>query len=405
MTGCFVFQNILNFLKFKGEAAHVSQVTEIWYSMKLSEQTYQALSSALRDLSEMAGSDQLNQKSNGLFVIDESHLKELKRVWKTWLHLPVFKSDWLSEQRKQAFESSPGSEYGIYSYYITLPSEHVKSAKKWMKDGVFACTKAPMVAENPTLTGCPKILESFPYSLCFDPSILPFSSWDYVEVKKFGHCNSIVQMYRAYINDVLQRSKRNLDGGHISFKAVLADCMMINKHLPPKVKYDRVLTSNLSDYIPLPHIQQLWSEKLNHSNPHATIVTETQNWLRQFYPEAGVEALNPATIATMATWVVKDTGSSVLLTDMGFMTYREYHDNSNQFMEYLRASFYAFTPKSTPLPSAKELGKEFQLKLRNFRRNENRIASFRMALNCRRACTVVGHERVLEWTPLKTARE
>lgn len=381
-------------------------MTEVWYSTKLSGSTYQSLCSFLRDLSETTSSEQLKRKTNGLLVTEDEHLNEMRRVWNAWLELLVLKSSWISEQRKQVFERDSDSQYGMYSYYLSLPSEHVKSAKQWMEDGVFVATKASLVAENPTLTGCPKLMEGLPFSFNLDVSIFPFSGWDYVQVKKFKHCNSMIDMFRGYINHVLQRFKQKITSRHVSFQSVLTDCMEIGQYLNPEVRYDRILTSNLADYILLPKLLKFCSERLNHNNPYATVVTKTHNWI-QFCPDADVESVDPETLGEMARWVIKDTGNPLLLRDGGTMTFRDYHDNTGQFIEYLRASFYAFSPmsresKSTVhLPSPKKLGNEFQLKLRDFRRNENRVASFKLALNCRRPNMIVGHQRTLEWIPMK----
>ena len=378
-------------------------MTEIWYSTKLTQQTYQSLCFSLGELSRMSSSGELRLKTSELLEISNEHLNEMKRVWKTWLELPSLNSEWISKQRTTAFARDLNSHYGRSSYYQCLPPEHVSSAKQWMENGVFAPTRIPLVAENPTLTGCPKIWQDSSYSFCLDSSIFPFTGWDYIQVKRFGHCKSLVQMYRAYINNILERFKQTLTSGHISFKAVLENCMQISQYLDPDEKYDRILTSNLSDYIPLPHLLKLCSEKLNYSNSYATIVTETLNWTN-FHPNADIE-LNFLNLTQYRERVIKDTGGSSLLKDFGELTFREYYDNTNQFIEFLRALFHAFLSKPigtgpVRLPSFASLGNEYQLKLRDFRRNENRVAPFKMAVNCRRPTLIRGSERILEWIPM-----
>ena len=346
----------------------------------------------------MPSSEQLRLKTNELLEIDDEHLNKMKRVWRTWLELPSLNSERISKHWKVVFEQ----DFERWIYCESLPPEHVTSVKQWMKNGVFNVTGIPSVAENPTLTGCPIVMEGAPYFFCLNPPIFPFTGWDYIQVKKFGHCKSMVQMYRAYINDILERFKQTLTSGRISFKAILGNCMEISKYLDPEKKYDRILTSNLSDYIPLPHLLKLCSEKLNYSNPYATIVTETQNWTN-FHPE--LEFCFHLLKLKMRERAAKDTGSRSLPKDYDVMTFREYWDNSNQFIEYIRALFRAFSSngagaESVALPSFASLGNEFHLKLRDFRKNENRVAPFKMAVNCRRPTRISGQERLLEWIPM-----
>ena len=89
----------------------------------------------------------------------------------------------------------------------------------------------------------------------------------------------------------------------------------------------------------------------------------------------------------------------------------EYMDNSFQFSSYLRATFYVHrlktreesgrsTSQKPTVPAIKELGKEFQLRLRDGIRNENRIVFFRPAVNRRRVNIITGRGRCLEWVPL-----
>ena len=353
----------------------------------------------------MASSDKdLKANTKGLVLMRDDHLNELKTVWKTWLDLPVMKTTWIQKQRQQGIESDPGNERGRRAYFYSIPSEHVNSAKKWLKSGLFCESKIPLIAENPTLTGCPLKLKGCPFSFISPPDILPFTGWDYLQVKKFTHRDSLVDMYRIYIEDVLKRFKRKLDPDFIQFKIVLGNFMEIDQFLEPKVKYDRILTSNLADYIPLPHLLKSCSEKLNHCNPYATIVTEIQNWSRHC-PGADVFGMSPFCVRKLDLVAKEDTNNPTLVMKGGGISIREYINNSNHFLEYLRASFYAFSsPEHPKLPSPKTLGNDFQLELRNYLRNENRLVFFKLAVNCRRPTMVSGVERALEWKTMKKKR-
>ena len=95
----------------------------------------------------------------------------------------------------------------------------------------------------------------------------------------------------------------------------------------------------------------------------------------------------------------------------GANSYREYLDNSAEFVDFTRALFDAYSirkgrnddavsTEKSKIPTVKVLGKEFQLKLRDGFRNENRIAVFKMAVNRRRVTMTKGIQRILEWVPL-----
>ena len=47
----------------------------------------------------------------------------------------------------------PATYHGKVTYFNGIPQQHVKSAKKWMEDGLFLRSDMPAFAENPTLTG------------------------------------------------------------------------------------------------------------------------------------------------------------------------------------------------------------------------------------------------------------
>ena len=143
----------------------------------------------------------------------------------------------------------------------------------------------------------------------------------------------------------------------------------------------------------------MYSNKLNRDNSYATLVTESLNWIR-FCPDADVTVKKSACLIKA---VMQDTNDSRLISD-GKTNFREYFDNSNEWQEYLRALFYLYRSrygtgsfKSSKLPLLNDFGNEFQLRLRDGPRNENRIVFFKRAINRRRVTMVSGLERYMEW--------
>ena len=284
-----------------------------------------------------------------------------------------------------------------------------------MEDGLFLRSGMPAFAENPTLTGydIKKGRPAYSYSYCIDSALLPFIGWDYLEVKKFKHANSLITMYGAYVENVLRAVMRKLSKKQVYFQVILCDCMVIEQYVEKETKYDRILTSNLMDYIFLPRLLQISSRKLNHENPFATIVTETQNWIRDFCPEANVEASmtqfsKGIQLTKRALEDIKNPRQLVSGNGFSGNGFREYLDNSAEFMDFIRALFHAYSirkgryddadsTEKPKIPTVKTLGNEFQLKLRDGFRNENRVAVFKMAVNRRRVTMINGIQRVLEW--------
>ena len=125
-----------------------------------------------------------------------------------------------------------------------------------------------------------------------------------------------------------------------------------------------------------------------------------------FRPDADVSMMpftTPVQTAHFRKIVMEDTNDPVLANDGG-TTFREYLDNLNEWQDYLRALFYVFHKRyksersgSSKLPILKDLGSEFQLRLRDGARNENRIVFFKPAVNQRRVTMITGLERYLEW--------
>ena len=353
----------------------------------------------------------LHTKTVDLITIDPKQFKQLQDVWKTWLDLRVQGTKWIQKQRKKVMNSEILELVEQHSEYIEhVPAEHTSAAKKWIDDGVFKRTKGPTFAENPTLTGVDVAARYAPFSYAVPGAVYPFSGWDYVHVKKFKSSSCLVTMYGDYIECILRNFMKNLSKQQVSFHIALCDCMNIN-HVEMGTVYDRILTSNMMDYVLLPTLLKLCSQILNHDNDLATITTETIVWEKQVMPEAGFSLPAKQLQAPKLTKIAIEDSKRSSLTQEDNGAIIEYLDNSSEFLIYLRAMFYAHRlkrmaesgstyPKPT-IPVIKEFGKEFQLRLRDGSRNENRIVFFRPAINRRRVTIVRGMERYLEWVPLQ----
>ena len=202
----------------------------------------------------MKGAEDIESATGGLISLNENHIEGFKEVWKGWLDLQVEGTSSIRKQRDEAMNADSGSFVGKINYYTCIPQEHVLTAQKYMEDGVFQRTQNCSYAENPTLTGPPYLFKNGPFTYCCPTYVFPFIGWDYAEVKKFKHTKSLVTMYGNYIESKLASFKEKLSSKQVSFDIILGDCMKIEEFRNKEMTYDRILTSNLMDYILLPEL-------------------------------------------------------------------------------------------------------------------------------------------------------
>ena len=378
-------------------------VIELWYSLLLNASTYKYLTNTLEHITSISSSEDMKSQSSGLINIKAKQLEKLQIVWKKWLYLPVRGTRWIQEQRTELFRKNEENYRFDPTYIQSIPKQHASSTRKYIKDGDFRRKPldTPPFAENPTLTGYKQTSPDGPYSYAVQWDGLPFFGWDYLQVKKFKNSSSLITMFGEYIEHVLQIFQSKLSTQQISFQVVLCDCMEIKQHLETNILYDRILTTNLMDYILLPALLNLCSEMLNHRNNDATIITETLTWSGDYCPPI---TLSEAQIKLTAAADVKRYPNSD--NDHPNPSILEYIEDSWDFYNCLRGLFYAYMLKKKTItgchikpPSIKDLGKEFKLRLRDGYRNENKIVFFKMSANRRTVSSLEGDERFLEWAP------
>ncbi|XP_028419307.1 uncharacterized protein LOC114545187 [Dendronephthya gigantea] len=247
---------LLMYMIIKCDLSVCKVVTEIWYSLSLSEKTYDYLFSSLQGLLRLKSAGDLKAATGELIEVHESHFKEFQEIWRHWLELRVEGTSDIQKQRQEAFSKDPSSFRGKRCYYNCIPKEHLPSAKKFMEDGIFKRTKRCSFAENPTLTGASFSSKDEPFKYCCLTSVLPFTGWDYVDVAKMMYESSVVIMYGNYIEFMLCSFMEILKSKQVTFEIILGNCMDIDAFLNKEEKYDRISTSNLMDYILLPNLMR-----------------------------------------------------------------------------------------------------------------------------------------------------
>ena len=134
-------------------------------------------------------------------------------------------------------DSDTGSEAGIFNYLNSIPKDHKRSAKLWMKDGLFAskCVKSSQLTrENVTLTSYlfqyePEERDEYDFNI--DPSNLPFSSWDYKAMKSVCYNDSLPEIFSTYLSYIMNECIDKLRSCRLKLEVILCDCMMIDPFL------------------------------------------------------------------------------------------------------------------------------------------------------------------------------
>ncbi len=381
-------------------------MTQIWYSLRLSEENYKLV---MRTLQELIHAPSLEELTKGTMKIEQDHLHKLVQVWRTWLDLSSRKGNWITEARRVRFASYPGSKEGIDFYLEQIPKEHKKSVSDWFANGILlpkgSASRKQLPRENVTLTGSPAAFNHigvpYPFNYILDPSVIPFSSWDYKEVRQHIHCASLLTMYSQYVGHVLETSAMKLASGQVKFHFLLCNCMEMAPFLPSHRKYDRVTTSNIADYVPLTSILDMYKPVLNTVNPSAVIITEFINWFQHTNLNQKQLLHFKQMSQSFRQKVLEDTQNPYIAHSNGKVAFLDYQDFSKELIQFLRAALLVpdhEIPDQRNRPHTWRSVADYNgLIARDFLRCQNRVFPAKWMLNCRRVTMMSGFERAVEW--------
>ncbi|KAJ7388731.1 hypothetical protein OS493_036009 [Desmophyllum pertusum] len=405
ISACVMARTVLIlYMLIKGGDQIASSVTQMWYSLRLSEDDHQLVISTLQELIQASSLEELTK---GTMKIEQDQLHKLVQVWRTWLDLSSRKGNWITEARRRKFESDPGSQDGIDFYLKEIPKEHKESSSDWFANGILLpkVSRKGLTRENFTLTGNLDIFNRnegpFSFTYIMNPSVIPFISWDYKDVKRFSYSASILNMYSQYVGHLLKKCAMTLATGQVKFHFLLCNCMEMTPFLPPDRKYDRVTTSNIADYVPLTSILDMSKPLLNTVNPSAVIITEFLNW----HDHASLNLKKQLLFFQMVMSqsfrqkVLEDTQNPAIAYSEGRVGFMEYHDNSEELVQFLRAALLV-----SEVPDERNRRRTWKsvadyngLIARNFLRCQNQVFPAKWMNNCRRVTMLSGFERAVEW--------
>ena len=404
--GAFMYIQHLKLVHFHltGGEQIAKSVTQMWYSLRLSEEDFKLVMCTLQELIHASSLEGLTR---GIMRMEQDHLHTLVQVWHTWLYLGSREGQWITEKRQRKVESYPGSEKGIKLYLDQIPEEHKESASDWFANGILLpkALRKELTRENVTLTGFPNAYLNqtdvpYQFSYILDPSVIPFTSWDYKDVKQHFHCASLLKMYSQYVSHLLETCVATLASGKVKFHFMLCDCMEMSSFLSPNRKYDRVTTSNVADYLPLTNILDMCKPLLNTANTSAVIITEFHNWHERTSLNEKLLSHFSQLSQSFHQKVLEDTQNPAIAFSQGRVAFMDYYDLSEEFIQFLRAALlvdHKIKDKVNRQRTWSSVADYNGLVARDFLRCQNRVFPAKWMQNCCRVTMMSGFERAVEW--------
>ncbi|XP_033635672.1 uncharacterized protein LOC117296738 [Asterias rubens] len=397
-----------------------SSLTTIWYSVHIAKKEYDLIKTSLDELIQMTPQSLFNN-TKGLVSVFSTDLMSLRQTWLGWKSLECQRdkrsSINLRQQRADSLRSQKVKQ-GHIIYLSRLTPNDKQVMENCFKHGLFIpteTTESNLPFDNPTMTGqkAPAgIKRSVPKDstlfYCIGVDSNPFVAWDCLRVRESEtrpYPTPIV-MYHSYITKLLQKVKSLIQQGRLNIQVSLANCLnfpSIHKSLKMS-NYDRIFTSNLADYLGIARLLQTFKLLLNFNNSFSALVTETMNWFK-LIPEADLEKLQetPEIWKCFAAYIQdipQMTHDLPMTFDTGFNSLREYYNITSCFLEYLRADIMAGEIETEPLenvPSLKTTMEYNGMRMRDFRKKQNKIVPFQYRVNARDLNMMIGCNRAVEW--------
>ena len=408
-------------------------LTTLWYSLHLTEMQYRLIIDSLRSIID-CDSESLESATSGVVCVNESDLSILRQVWQKWIDIKCEKADPdsinLREQREKMFADDQISAEGIQVYKQQIPKKYHQSVDDWIQNGVFVPNgfdRSKLTYDNPTLTGrkigkspwhigealngdCKRPAD-FTFVYCIPTDLWPFGAWDILKVNDLETSSkSLIDIFHQYVVSQIQTTIQYLSSGRMAISIVNCDCLKLGErfrsnHTKAAKTYDRIFTSNVADYVGTATLLRAIKPLLNLENKHAVIVTQYWNWYGLF-PETLVDselAVKDGTNAKCFEAARKDTRQKFTMASAPRFWVQEYFNNTSWFLKYLRADVLACSndvssnEKPMQVPSFQEVKNIDGFRMRDFRRELNKVTPFRYRRNVRPVNMLRGMSRMVEW--------
>ncbi len=391
-------------------------LSTICYSLHLEEAQYNLLVSCLKALTKISGTA-LGKITEGVMTVADKDMEKMKQVWQGWLDLECRRdmpnTTNLHEQRNKTITDDPIAPMGIDLYRRQIPQEYVPSVDEWLQHGVFmpggtAGGKYDLRYDNPTLTGYriervdnyrenPRDYGKFVY--CVPCDMYPFGTWDYLKAKKFSDSSSLIDMFFTFLSHRYKQTISAMLAKRLSIRIHLGNCLTMHDDLPSDVKFDRIFTCNLVDNVGTLTLTKAMKPLMNPDNKSAVLITQYWNWYNWFANAIvdNIPHVMDGTYERCLKAAAKDTEQHVPISRFWI---QEYYNNTVYFVHYLRADYMCCIkedPTDLPLVKFQDVRHQEGLRMRDFRRELNKVVPFRLRRNIRPVTLLRGMSRNLEF--------
>ncbi|XP_033111189.1 uncharacterized protein LOC117112221 [Anneissia japonica] len=397
-----------------------TSITNIWYSLLLPDEDFCLLTSTLSELIEHTV-ETLKVKTSFYLDLKEVDLELMKEVWKMWREMECDtckrNSIDLSAQRSSLFGRNPGLAKATSVYIQKIPQKYRTSATKYFENGLFlpkdVCKKYNLQYDNPTLTGRTKPtaeelssphlgqldIQKRPkfcnFVYCIEETLTPFNGWDYIQAENLSETDSIVDLFHTYIASIIKSVMTCFQKGMIYSKLIIENCINLCNEPNVEAQFDRIMTSNTSDYTGIKKLLSSMRPLLSKNNKHAVLVTETLNWIH-WCPSADLKRVNPLELLVLYDAMQADIG---LCIDSIYLL-NDYFDNTTLFIRFLRILFLETSNLMIQqnLPHFPKVFENYEgLRLRDFTKELNKVIPFRYRGNVRLCNNMLASQRNIEW--------
>ena len=436
-------------------------ITTIWYSLHLSSSQFGFLTECLTKLASFNSLALARVTKDLVNIPEEhmAQLRDVWRGW-LGLQCEKSCPKYINlKNTRDVFHNlmnhDPTQNFNKWAFLLKkqAPQECVKSVEQWLEDGNFQASSETLKYDNPTLTGYNllqgknytltealetlKLPRQHEFSYCISGKLSVFGEWDQLLVQKHNLNKSLILRFHSYITSLIDKTISFFKDKHLSIDVQVCNCMELPSRLPPNSQFDRVFTSNVADYHGTKTVLKTFKSLLKTSNKKAVLVTQYQTWHKAFN-EALVEKNFELTIDGTYNQLLLDArhdtgrkdidemlkmyskvkGNSMFcmmdeasavdpqsmvdaMSKLGIDEHltQEYFNNMIHFISLLRADLMA-CDQSLPAEKAvpfQEVTSMEGFRMRDFRRELNRVVPFAYRRNARPINLLKALLRMVEW--------
>lgn len=257
----------------------------------------------------------------------------------------------------------------------------------------------------------PRQPKDSPFKYCLQGDVSPYRVWDYAEVRAVSYNNDLEIMYFEYIRNCINLTIEFIREKRLSVKATITEGRKL--HLNETECFDRIFTSNLLDYFGMHPLVRKFGPHLRRSNPHAVLVMETIYWIETvcIFNEGEMKGQVKLHKRDLYNGDVKNLKMQCRLdifcnggrlpeeAPMYNPIIDDYDFDAGNVIKHLKADYMASEKigDAKAVPSTKQIMECGELRMRDVRRERNKVAPFRDIYHGRQGGIPWIERRMVEW--------